>query len=109
MEREKAEMRERLKRLMAVVEHSHQEDVGSLDSGESATADCNPLKLSCLTKDDNIEAFLITFERMMTAYSVDPARWAFRCAPQLTGRVQQALPAMKAKDYKQLKKSILCW
>ena len=46
----------------------------------------------------------------MTAYGVDPVRWAFKLAPQLTGRVQQAyaaLPASEAGDYEQLKKLIL--
>jgi len=108
MERERAEMRERLERLVGVVEHSHREDVGSLASAERTTAD--PLKLTRLTEEDDIEAFLTTFERMMTAYRVDPARWAFKLAPQLTGRAQQAyaaLPASEAGDYEQLKKSIL--
>ena len=102
MERERAEMRERLERLMGVVEHSHRGEVGSLASGERATSDRDPLKLSRLTEDDDIEAFLTTFERMMTAYSVDPARWAFKLAPQLTGWAQQAYVALltsEAGDY----------
>ena len=91
-------MRERLERLMGVVEHSHRGEVGSLASGKQVTADRDPLKLPHLTEDDDIEAFLTTFERMMTAYSVDPVRWAFKLAPQLTGRAQQAYAALPVSE-----------
>lgn len=31
-----------------------------------------------------------TFERKMTVYEIDTARWAYKLAPQLTGKAQQA-------------------
>ena len=46
----------------------------------------------------------------MQVYEVDPARWAFKLAPQLTGRAQQAyaaLPAAEIGDYERLKDAIL--
>ena len=46
----------------------------------------------------------------MQAYEVDPNRWAYRLAPQLTGRAQQAyaaMPAGEAGDYEALKVAIL--
>ena len=44
------------------------------------------LKLTKLTEKEDIEAFLKTFERMMEAYEIDADRWAFKLAPQLTGK-----------------------
>ena len=45
------------------------------------------LKLTCLS-DHDIEAYLMTFERMMRVYEVDRAQWVFKLAPQLTGKAQ---------------------
>jgi len=62
------------------------------------------------TEDDNIEAYLTTFERLMAAYEVKRERWAFKLAPQLVGKAQQAYAAMSADDaadYDKLKKAIL--
>ena len=59
-----------------------------------------------LSDEDDIEACLTTFERMMVAYRVPKDRWVFRVAPQLTGKAQQAYAAMAAEDtgdYDQLK------
>ena len=53
-----------------------------------------PLKLTKLTNTDDVEAYLTTFERMMKAYAMEKARWAFVLAPQLTGKAQQAYAAM---------------
>ena len=52
------------------------------------------MKLTKLTESDDVEAYLTTFERMMEAYQVDKAKWAYLLAPQLTGKVQQAYAAM---------------
>ena len=57
-----------------------------------------------------MEAYLTTFERVMQAYEVAPERWAYKLAPQLTGRAQQAyaaMPAEEAGDYEALKIAIL--
>ena len=67
-------------------------------------------KLTKLSDHDDIEAFLTTFERMMTAYEVPMERWAFVLAPQLTGKAQQAYAAMGEADagkYKKLREAIL--
>lgn len=63
-----------------------------------------------LTKEDDIEAYLTTFERLMVAYEVKKERWAFRLAPQLVGKAQQAYAGMSvadAGDYEKLKAAIL--
>ena len=56
------------------------------------------LKLTKLLESEDIESYLTTFERMMQVYHVDEERWAFKLAPQLTGRAQQAYAAMRAED-----------
>ena len=68
------------------------------------------LKLTKLTAAEDIEAYLKTFERMMEVYRVNKDRWAFKLAPQLTGRAQQAYAALNgedAADYDEVKKAIL--
>ena len=68
------------------------------------------LKLTKLTEKEDIEAFLKTFERMMEAYEIDADRWAFKLAPQLTGKAQQAYASLngdQAAQYVDVKKAIL--
>ena len=68
------------------------------------------LILTKLSEHEDIEAYLTTFERLMTIYKVEEMRWAVKLAPQLTGRVQQAYAAMSveaAGDYAQVKQAIL--
>jgi hypothetical protein len=68
------------------------------------------LRLTKLADADDIEAYLTTFERMMGAYEIDKTKWAFRLAPQLTGKAQQAYAAMASADagkYDELKAAIL--
>ena len=50
-------------------------------------------RVTKLTEEDDIEAYLTTFERMMDAYEVPQSRWSFKLAPQLIGRAQQAYDA----------------
>ena len=67
-------------------------------------------KLTKLTESDNIEAYLTTFERMMAAHEVDKDKWAFKLAPNLSGKAQLAYAAMNsddARDYEQVKETIL--
>ena len=57
-----------------------------------------------------VEAFLTIFERMMGVFGIEKNRWAFKWAPQLTGKAQKAFAAMEeveASDHDQLKKAIL--
>ena len=56
---------------------------------DPASLDTRPT-LSKLTEEDDIEAYLTTFERMMEGYSIDKGKWSYKLAPNLTGRAQQA-------------------
>ena len=50
------------------------------------------------------------FERVMEGYGVDEARWAYKLAPYLTAKAQQAYVAMnrgEAEQYGEVKKAIL--
>ena len=79
------------------------------DRRETRTSGDN-IKLAKLSEEDDVEAFLTTFERLMEAYTVDQSQWAFKLAPQLTGKAQQAyaaLPVDEAKDYSLVKAAIL--
>ncbi len=63
-----------------------------------------------VTDADDIEAYIVTFERLMTAYEVPANRWVFKLAPQLFGKAQQAYAALSgeaAATYTQVKESIL--
>jgi len=63
-----------------------------------------------LTEVDDIEAFLTTFEHLMHAYEWPQKRLAFKLAPQLVSKAQQAYVALSSddvKDYAKLKKTIL--
>ena len=94
----------------------HEETVGrllaKLDTVSSRpfdSVDTRPI-LSRLTEEDDIEAYLTTFERMMKGYSIEKGKWSYRLAPNLTGRAQQAfaaLPQAEVGDYDKLKEAIL--
>ena len=74
------------------------------------TSNQETLRLTRLTEQDDIEAYLLTFERMMEAYEIDRSQWSFKLAPQLTGKAQQAYAALnpdEASDYDTLKKAVL--
>ena len=43
-----------------------------------------------MRENDDIEAYLTTFEWLMVAYQVKKDKWAFKLAPQLVGKAQQA-------------------
>ena len=78
--------------------------------GGEQTMVSNELKVAKLTDRDNIKAFLVTFERLMEAYEVPKARWAYKLATQLTGRAQQAYATMSSEvsgDYNEVKAAIL--
>ena len=75
-----------------------------------AHTDIEPVKLTRLTEEDDIEAYLTSFERIMTAHEVSRERWPFKLAPQLTGKAQQAyaaLPPNEAMTYDTIKTAIL--
>ena len=66
------------------------------------SSDQETLRLTRLTEQDDVEAYLLTFERMMHAYEVK----VFKLAPQLTGKAQQAYATIgtnESNDYDTLK------
>ena len=68
------------------------------------------VKVAKLTENDNIEAYLTTFERLMLAYEVKKEKWAYKLALQLVVKAQQAyagLTVADAGDYEKLKLAIL--
>uniref|UniRef100_A0A1X7TMG4 CCHC-type domain-containing protein n=1 Tax=Amphimedon queenslandica TaxID=400682 RepID=A0A1X7TMG4_AMPQE len=67
------------------------------------------VKLTKRTEGEDIEAYLKTFERLMEAYEVPKERWAYRLAPQLTGKAQQAYTAVTSDSakYDEVKTTIL--
>ena len=78
--------------------------------GDAATGPKDSLKLTKLTDGEDIEAFLKIFERLMEAYEIPKERWAYRLAPQLTGKAQQAYAAVSsdsARKYEDVKTAIL--
>ena len=52
------------------------------------------VKLVPLGAEDNVEAYLVTFERILTAHGIDENHWAHFLAPQLTGKAQLAFAAL---------------
>ena len=99
-------MRQQMQLLREMVEGSRRRD----DVPARMTSENDKVKLSKLSESDDVEAYLTTFERVMVVYEVDRARWAFKLAPQLTGKAQQAYAAMStedAGDYDKVKAAIL--
>ena len=79
-------------------------------SGTSSRAADGGLRVAKLTDRDDIEAYLTTFERLMSAYNIPKDRWIFKLAPQLSGKVQQAYAALTTEDaleYDRVKSAIL--
>ena len=110
-ERREEETKKHMELLLKLVEGVQGNKGGGLESHSM----CETEKEARVTKlteddDDDIEAYLTTFERMMDAYEVPQSRWSFKLAPQLIGRAQQAYAGLTpndAKDYKKLKVAIL--
>lgn len=48
------------------------------------------VRIAKLTEEDDIVAYITMFERLMVAYEVKKERWAFKLAPNLVGKAQQA-------------------
>ena len=68
------------------------------------------VKLVPLTTQDDIESYLVTFERIMEAYKVPKEQWTYYLAPQLTGKAQQAFAALsldESKTYDGVKTAVL--
>ena len=68
------------------------------------------LRLQCLSNSDDIEHYLIAFERVASACQWPTTDWAVRLAPLLTGKARAAYVSMDhgdALEYEQLKTAIL--
>ena len=68
------------------------------------------VKFVPLSEKNDIEAYLVTFERIMAAHEIRRDQWPYRLAPQLTGKAQlafAALSATEARDYDAIKAAIL--
>ena len=99
-------MQESLNTLVRLVQRTHTADGDP--AGRTNPKDPKLTKFSEST--DDIEAYLTTFERLMTAHNVDTARWAYMLAPQLTGKAQQAfaaMPSTSSGSYDEVKTAIL--
>uniref|UniRef100_A0A1X7UUB3 Uncharacterized protein n=1 Tax=Amphimedon queenslandica TaxID=400682 RepID=A0A1X7UUB3_AMPQE len=100
-------MSQQLEILRMLVGEIH--DQGEANLGEHEAHD-KDVKLTKLMDNDDIEAYLTTFERQMTAYEVPRGRGVFKLAPQLSGRAPQAYAEMAADesgDYEKMKEAIL--
>ena len=67
------------------------------------------VQLLRLTEKDDIETYLTTFERVMEAYEIEKSRWAFKLAPYLSGKAQQAYESLSAEDaaqYESMKEAV---
>eukprot|EP00731_Ephydatia_muelleri_P039306 Em1361g2a len=68
------------------------------------------VKLVALKDDDDIESYLITFERIMAAHKVGKERWPHYLAPQLAGKALLAFAALsitEVGEYEAIKDAIL--
>ena len=68
------------------------------------------VKLVPLSEKNDIEAYLVTFERIMAAHEITRDQWPYRLASQLTGKAQLAFAALSptdARDYDAIKAAIL--
>ena len=100
-------MQQHVESLLKVVERT-QEASSGYGLGAGSFHGEKEAKVSKLSQDD-IEAYLTTFKRLMAAFKVAKECWVFRLAPQLTGKAQQAYVARATEstcDYDQLKAAI---
>ena len=68
------------------------------------------VKLVPLSDKDDIEAYLVTFEHVMTAQKMEKSCWSQYLAPQLTSKAQlafAALPGVDSGNYEAIKTAIL--
>ena len=94
--------------------HQHMESLLQVVNESTAKIKSQPhrtldVKLVPLSAKDDIEAYLVTFERMV-AHEIRKDQWPYQLAPQLTGKAQLAFAAMsstEAKDYDAIKAAVL--
>ena len=80
------------------------------NASRRATEVDKDVKMPKLTAEDDIVAYLTTFERLMRAYEVKRERWVFKLATNLIGKAQQAYAGLSTEDannYDKVKEAIL--
>ncbi|KAL5516832.1 hypothetical protein EMCRGX_G002255 [Ephydatia muelleri] len=100
---EREAMRNQMDQLAKMVERS------VVAAGAKSPAELG-IKLVALRDSDDIEAYLVTFERIMAAHKIERSRWRHYLAPQLSGRAQLAfvaLPITDSANYDAIKAAIL--
>ena len=110
--RHEKELREQMEMIKRLVETSSARagDAMITEDGGGGSGGRNKVVLTKYTEGDDVEAYLTTFERLMTVHGLDRSLWVVHLAPQLAGRAQQAyaaLPSDRASDYDEVKKAIL--
>ena len=78
------QMEEHLTMMRSLVERTAG-GAGSREEEATPSASREKVVLTKLGENVDIEAYLMTFERVMTLYAVPLDRWAVKLAPQLTG------------------------
>ena len=106
--------REREVQAQITTMQQHMESLLQVVNESTATAKlphCSlDVKLVSLSAKDNIEAYFMIFERIMSAHEIRRNQWPYHLTPQLTGKAQLAFAAMsstEAKDYDAIKAAIL--
>ena len=74
------EMQKQMDTLMKLVSDSHKPKA----PGTGPLGNVPQVKLVALTEQDDIESYLVTFERIMDAYKIPQEQWTYYLAPQLT-------------------------
>ena len=108
--RHEKELREQMDMIKRLVETSSTARARDGDSDGGRSSGRGKVVLTKYAEGDDVEAYLTTFERLMTVHRVDNSLWVVHLAPQLAGRAQQAyaaLPGDKAGSYEEVKMAIL--
>ena len=109
-EKEFREQMDMIRRLVETLGARSDMSAGDDGGGVHTSSGRGQVVLTKFVEGDDVEAYLPTFERLMTVHQVDRMLWIVHLAPQLAGRMQQAyaaLPSDTAGDYKEVKKAIL--
>jgi predicted aspartyl protease len=91
-------MKERMDAMQAHVEALTKVVEAKSKEESSKVNELGSIKLVPLSEKDDIEAYLVTFERIMEAHKVAKERWSHYLAPQLTGKAQLAFAALPSSD-----------
>ena len=106
MAKREEETRQQMELLRGLLEGVQKQSEATLLRAEQD----KDVKVAKLTSEDDIEAYLTTFERLMKAHNVKKERWIYKLTPHLTGKAQQAYVAISqadAEDYDKVKAAIL--